>query len=429
MFKYLKAIMLSSFVCLGALAARCEEMPLGVYMSWELAHAYAAENQVSLSDFLDNSLRLCHDRGVNTLWVTNIDAADLPMLQELCRRYEIRLVANACEGKEPGYYADDAAPLRFRIDQMRAAAAPELDYWILSDEPEAGDVAHLNTYAELLRQADPERWHALVVIPKMIHAVIGQVPLDMAAVDPYPFFGPNDPNGPHTPESSRQYFRETTENFIAACAANNVEPWLMPQSFAELWGPYRYEKDGMLTALPGSYLHWITPTVAQTRWQLFESLRQGAQGVIFFQLLPTMLPERGTLPMPDVAWREVLVQEETPAGFAALMTLYGKSTPQFDELGRLFAGLQKHASLLRGVQRLAAAAWPLTCPASVQQASFTQPGDNRKFMILVNDDFAKPAQIQLGDGTFQELLTEKQYRDTLELAPGDGAILVAIEDK
>lgn len=417
-------ILLCGIFVPAATAVEQREFPVGVYLSWELAHAFARENRLPVRDFLDNSLKLCRERGVNTLWVTNIDAGDLPLVRELCNKYGIRLLANSCEGKAPAHYENDAAPLRFQLDRMRKAAGPELDYWIISDEPEGRDAVRLKTYLELLEQYDPEHRSALVVTPQMVESIIGNVPVDMAAVDPYPFFGPGDPNGPHTRESSRNYFRNVGERFVSACRKAGVEPWLMPQSFAELWGPYRYAEDGMMIAMPGAYLHWITPTVEQTRWQLFESIRQGAQGVIFFQLVPTMLPERGNQPSPDVAWRDVLVREETPAGYGALLTLYGKSTPQFDELGRLFPLLREHSAMLRGTKPAEMPEWFAPLPASVCAAAFSQPESGVTFVVLVNDDLDRPARVKMVQAGVTDLVEGEECREFLELIPGGGAILV-----
>lgn len=405
-------------------AAERREFPVGVYLSWELAHAYAQENRLPLLDFVDNCLRLCRERGVNTLWVTNIDAGDLPGVQELCRKHEIRLLANSCEGKVAGYYADDAAALRSQIKRMKEAASPELDYWIISDEPEARDAANLAKYVEILRQRDPGRKCTLVVTAHMVEHIIGKVPVDMAAVDPYPFFGPGDPNGPHTRATSQAYFRSVGERFVAACRRAGIEPWLMPQSFAELWGPYRYAEDGMLIAQPGAYLHWITPTVEETRWQLFESLRQGVQGVIFFQLVPTMLPERGKLPSPDVSWKEVLVRKEVSAGYGALLTVHGKATPQFDELGRLFPILRECTEVLREVRPADLPEWFADLPDSVCAAAFSTQEKAETVLILVNDDLDNSIRVSLAQTGWKDLISGRECRESLELEPGGGAVLV-----
>lgn len=419
--------MLLASMAVSAAEAEHRELPVGVYMSWELAHAYAAENQLPLSDFLDRSLEICRERGVNTLWVTNIDASDLGMLQELCDRYDIGLLANACEGKVASYYRDDAAELRFRAGLMAKAATPALTHWVISDEPEAKDTANLTAFAGILGQSDPERQLALVVTHHAFEDVIGAVPLDMAAIDPYPFFGPGNPNGPHTREASEAHFRSFGERFVRRCREFGVEPWLMPQAFAELWGPYEYRPDGTLVGLPGAYLHWLTPTVAEMRWQLFESLRQGAQGVIFFQLYPTMLPANGGQPVPDVAWKDILAKEETPVGCGALLTLYGKTTPQFDELGRFFPVLRQLSGWLVGARPVADSGWLAAAPKLLSSATFTRKDSGEKFMILVNDDLENPVQVVLGPGTFTDLITRNECREVLELAPGGGAIVTRNE--
>ena len=426
--RFLATFLVMAFLQAASFAADKPEMPVGVYLSWELAHAYAKENQVPLDEFLDQSLALCAERGVNILWVTNIDAADLPSLQNLCERHGISLLANACEGKVPALYEDGASGLRQAVERMADAASPTLGHWIVSDEPEGRHVLGLVEYVEMLRRRDPMRKCSLVVTAGMVREIIGKVPVDMAAVDPYPFFGPGDPNGPHTRESSEAYYRNTSETFVAECRKALVEPWLMMQSFAEVWGPYRYSDDGQLIALPGSYLHWVTPGISEIRWQVFEALRQGAQGLVFFQLVPTMLPENGSLSMPDVPWKDVLVKDETSAGYAALLTLHGKPTPQFDEIGALFRLIRLHSSMLLGARPVVMPEWLGERPATVATAAFAGRQEGRTFVILVNDDLTGSVRVGLSEGGLLNLVTGDPCPGTVELPPGGGAILVKEED-
>ena len=416
--------LLSSLLAMPLPAERKQEMPVGVYLSWELATAYAELNGRQVAEFLDESLALCQQRGVNTLWVTNLDPADLPLVQELCRKHAIHLLANACEGKDDRYYVDNAAPLRARLKRMHGAATPTLTYWVISDEPDGRNVQNLGKYVELLGKIDSGRGRSLVVTHHAIDQVIGRVPLDMAAADPYPFFGPDDPNGPHTTEASIAHFRLVGEHFVDVCRKAGVTPWLMPQAFAEIWGGYRYREDGMLFAQPGSYLHWTTPTIVQTRWQVFESLRLGAQGIVFFQLFPTMLPSAGSQPMPDVPWKDALLEKEMSAGFGGLLTIHGKPTPQFDELGRIYPILKRHAELLSGARPAAAVPnWFSTLPEQVRLATFQTRG-GKVFVVLVNDDFARPGRISLIAENLTELVSDRAQREAVELPPGGGAILM-----
>ena len=401
------------------------DFPVGVYASWELANAYADQNGLPLREFLDSCLAKCRENGVNALWVTNIGVEDLPLVQEVCRKHSIRLLANACEGRVDSYFADEASPLREQVKRMREAASAELDYWIISDEPDVKHAEHLRQYVGILRETDPARHRAFVVTHHMIDALVGKVPVEMAAVDPYPFFGPDDPNGPHTDASSIAHFRGVGEHFVRVCRAAGVEPWLMPQAFAEIWGGYRYDGDGMLYARPGAYLHWITPTVEQIRWQVFESIRQGAQGIVFFQLYPPMLPSFGNQEMPDVPWKEVLLKEGKAAGFGGLLTVHGKSTPQLAELGRIFPLLRKYSELLLGAlpaERVPK--WLGDTPASVCVAAFRQPVGHKVFLVLVNDNFNQPSSVGVLRSDLRDLVSGKMVGAALELPPGGGAILI-----
>ncbi len=406
----------------AACSAQKQEMPLGVYLSWELAHAYSNLNGIPLEEFLDNALQECHKRNFNTLWVTNIDAGDLSILQKPCEKYGITLLANSCEGKADVYYADNAALLRGTVKRMQDAAFDKLAYWVISDEPEKSHVENLNLYAGILRESGMEQGTALVVTAAMIDNIIGHVPLSMAAVDPYPFFGPDDPNGPHTRMASQAHFRNNSMRFVEACRKAGTEPWLMPQSFAEVWGPYEYTAQGELIALPGAYLHWITPTVTETRWQLFESIRLGAQGVVFFQLFPTMLPQNGSLPMPDVPWKDVLMQTPVSAGYAALLTIHGKPAPQMDELGKWYPLLQKNADILCDSVPHPAAEWTKNLPANVSFSTF-KAENNTVYTVVVNDDFDIQAELNIAGYGLYDLLQGLPVTEPCLLPPGGGCIL------
>jgi len=69
--------------------------------------------------------------------------------------------------------------------------------------------------------------------------------------DLYPFFGPNDPNGPHTDEASQWFFRSNAAAMIQAIANKPVVGWIMGQSFTEIWGPREFDDRGHLIGLPG----------------------------------------------------------------------------------------------------------------------------------------------------------------------------------
>ncbi|MCK5023969.1 MAG: hypothetical protein KAS04_07370, partial [Candidatus Aenigmarchaeota archaeon] len=329
---------------------------LGVYLSWEIPERLAKANNVSLEKCLQNLLKLCKKRHVNTLWVTNINYKYLPFMQKLCKDVDIKLMVCSVDGKYPGYFNNNAAPIKRHIDQMVKSANGDdtLVGWVLSDEPKRKTFKNLKIYHELLKKKDPYRFTATVGMWPDAHFVPGETPIQAVAVDLYPFFGPNDPNGPHTDRTSKKFFTRNIMKLVAACEGTSTIPWVMGQCFVEIWGPYEYNEQGQLIALPGSYLHWRSPTVAEMRWQIFESFRLGARGTFIFQLCPVMKYSYSPKIGKNFKWKSALLKERTNAGYAALSTPKGKTTPQFDELGRVYKSLSPLLPIIKRWKKLSA---------------------------------------------------------------------------
>jgi hypothetical protein len=100
--------------------------------------------------------------------------------------------------------------------------------------------------------------------------------------DLYPFFSDGNPNGPNPAHVSRDWYRVQVAMTVKAALEGGKTPWIMPQMFADIWGPWKYDERGEMTILPGGVLHWRGPSVGETRWQAWSALGLGAQGVIYY---------------------------------------------------------------------------------------------------------------------------------------------------
>jgi hypothetical protein len=416
-------------------------VPLGVYLSWERIGANA--QAAGIEPWVDAAKRLdaLQANHVNLLWVTNLGAADLPRLLEECGKRQIKLLPSmdSIEAKVDWRWAAGSTYYDTAIPQVITAAggSQALVGWVLSDEPLLEHIPRLNTLQARFRALDPERFCTAVTMWPQTPTVARQTKLPLICVDLYPFFGPNDPNGPHTDAASQSFFRRNAAAMIEAVGAGPAVGWVMGMCFSDIWGPRRYDERGHLVGLPGSYLHWRAPTLAEMRWQVWETFRSGAKGFVSYTLAPEAPDAKtATLPAADVEWKSVLAKEATDLGPNALTNPDGSVTPQLAELGRLYARLAPQAELFRRWQRLREPL--LEAMGSGQVQAFVDPVAGALYAVVVNDDLQQEqtVSVRLGEAVtaVRDLLADQPLERTddfaggsstvrLRLAAGDGALL------
>lgn len=416
-------------------------VPLGVYLSWERTAACAA--YYGLDRWVDVGKRLdaLAAHHVNLLWVTNMADEDLPRLIEECRKRQIKVLPSMSSiearldwrWEQEGAYYEAVLP---RVVEL-AGDADNLVGWVLSDEPALEHLPRLETLRLRLRELDPQRFCTAVTMWPQTPAVPQQTGLPVICVDLYPFFGPNDPNGPHTDDASKSFFRRNAAHMIEAIGDREAVGWVMGMCFSEIWGPRQYRENGHLIGLPGSYLHWRCPTLAEMRWQVWETFRSGAKGFICYTLAPEA-PDPGTaiLPPPEVEWKQVLAKEATDLGPNALTNPDGSPTPQLEELGRTYARILPHTERIRR--------WRLSkellleAEGSGRSQVFMDPESGQAFAIVLNDNLQEEQTVvvRVGErtGRLKDLPQGREIplqpdflggsaTGEILLAPGDGTIL------
>ncbi len=433
-------------------ADRAPDMvPLGVYLSWERPGACARHYGIDRWEDVGKRLDAIAASHVDTLWVTNMAEADLPRLLAECEKRAIRLLPSmsAIEGKiswrwaDGGRYYDEVIP---RVVKL-AGDSPTLAGWVLSDEPSLEILPRMEELRKRFRSVDQNRFCLVVSMWPQTPEVPKQTTLPVVCVDLYPFFGPRDPNGPHTDGSSRHFFRSNARRMVEAIGQRDVVPWIMPMCFSDIWGPRRYDDRGHLIALPGSYMHWRCPTLAEIRWQIWETIRSGGKGVIFYTLAPEA-PDAKTesLPPPDIAKQNdkiILAKEPTDLGPNALTNPDGTATPQLEEIGRAYRLIAAHKQLIRRWRRTDRPAATVESPVAGQ--CFLDPTTGKYYVVVVNDDFHREqiAEIRLQAGAtgladiVRNRPIELQEPDSadrsrfgrLTLAAGEGAILAIQRDE
>lgn len=417
-------------------------VPLGAYLSWERPAACA--KSLGIDVWVDVSRRLdaIEANHVNLLWVTNMSETDLPRLISECEKRKILLLPSmgTVEARvdwrwEPGssYYEQTLPPL-----VKLAGDSKTLVGWVLSDEPQEKDFPRLETLRQRLRELDPNRFCTSVLMWPQAPLVLQQAKLPVVCVDLYPFFGPGDPNGPHTDDASKSFFRRNARTMLDSLDGHTAVGWIMGMCFSDIWGPRRFDSQGHLIGLPGSYLHWRCPTLAEMRWQVWESIRSGAKGVVSYTLAPEAPdPQTASLPAADVEWKDVLAKTDTDLGPNALTNPDGSVTPQLEELGRAYAAIEPHTPLIRRWQRQNSSAIETSDNGQLQ--TFKDPETNNLYAVLLNDDLqqARDIPIRAGEGVStvadvvraREIPLEKDFAGGsstghIPLAPGEGTVLL-----
>ena len=402
-------------------------VPFGVYLSWERTDACARHYGIDRWEDVGKRLDAIAANYVDTLWVTNMAEADLPRLIAECEMRGIRLIPSmsTIEGKiqwrwhNEGQYYDRVIP---RVVEL-AGESTTLAGWVLSDEPSKAILPRIEELRQRFRKVDPNRFCLVVSMWPQTPHVPKETNLPVVCVDLYPFFGPRDPNGPHTDGASRHFFRTNARRMVEAIGEKDVAPWIMPMCFSDIWGPRRYDDRGHLIALPGSYMHWRCPTLAEVRWQICETIRSGCKGVLFYTLAPEA-PNAKTesLPPPDIAKRNdkiIPAKEPTDLGPNALTNPNGTATPQLEEIGKAYRLLAPHKALIRRWKRTDLLVATVESP--IEGQCFIDPTTGNYYAVVVNDDFhrARVAEIRLKAGTTR--LADVIHNEEIELEDVDFA--------
>ena len=141
------------------------------------------------------------------------------------------------------------------------------------------------------------------------HADIGASRIDRTSTRPVSNSFQERTHGPRG-DSSYAWFDRIVRRIVKATQQHEQTPWVMAQAYQEIWGPSRLEPDGQVTVLPGGGQHWLLPTPAQIRWQVWTAAALGAKGIFFFAYGVPFQPN----PKADPIKEPWAVQKETPTG-------------------------------------------------------------------------------------------------------------------
>lgn len=377
-------------------------VPFGAYWAWERTDRLAAHLGLERWEYVGRQLDLLKTHGLDTVWAVNFGIPDLAPMLQACHERSLRFLPGLgaihydldWRHNNWDYYDEQFAAIREQLD-LAGDAAGALLGWVLCDEPRKEALEGLEELRRRFADFDPERPSLAVTMWPVTPAAIETTRLPILCTDLYPFFGPGDPNGPHTPSASRRFYVANQERYVRALGGTDRVHWIMFQCYAEVWGPWQYDDNYHIIALPGAYMHWVCPTEAQMRWQVWAGLKCGSKGFLCFLGTPTPPdPESSQRKPPEQEiLRPVLATEPTDVGPSGLFSPDGTATPQLVAMGEACRQLAAHRELIRRwvpTQEPLAAAQP---PLSL--GSFAEAEGGRAYVVVVNDEWNADARGQV----------------------------------
>jgi hypothetical protein len=160
----------------------------------------------------------------------------------------------------------------------------------------------------------------------------------------------------------------------------------MPQCFADIWGPWKYNERLEAVMLPGSILHWRQPSVGEVRWQVWSAIGAGVQGFFWYVYLPPPADRPEAKPYVGPTFPQTLAVKTATVvdGTGGMIRPDGTPIPGYLAASGAFAALKPLLPVLRG-------AVPVDPPFGKVSSlgwigGLTNPKLKRTFAAVVNDD-------------------------------------------
>lgn len=432
----------------------------GVYWPFERTWWVAKNAGLDFWTFVENKIReLKEDFNCNMIWVVNISKEETIRFCEIAERYNILifpttmpLVSLYHRGILDIKDIEKAAEESFKL----FGSMKSLGGYVLIDEPTKLVNKQMEIFRKELKRFDKIRDSIVVTMNRDTQSYICQTGFPVVCADIYPFGAERSPNIPNNPDFSRWYYRSVFVSYSEEARKYNKKVWAMPQAFAENWGPWWYDEKMNVVVGKGTYMHWRMPKVEEIRWQIWEALRTGCKGIIFFVYLPCPNDWKGTGDMPSEPpmvqmaeeakrnnWplTENIVKTNLPE---ALLYKDGSPTNHMKEIGRLFNFIKENEKLLFS---LSPAEFPVAfvgSPFKLNTFILDEEDKNIRYIILVNDDpdMKRTATIyflpnvkrvyDMMNRKISELIKDTNgnfLKADFTLEPGDGTLLKVEFDK
>ena len=409
--------------------------PLGVYWPWERTEGLAKRNGLEKWVFVERCLDDLKTHGFDAVWAVNLGIPDLPGLAQRMAARGMRLVPGLAElHYNVDWRRNNWAYLEKESKRAIAAAggSPAILAWALCDEPGRDIVGEMETFRRKFVAWGAKQPAVVVTMWPDSPVYAQEAGFGAVCTDVYPFFSTGNPNGPNLPAVSRAWYRRHAE--IAADAAKKAgrTPWLMPQCFVEIWGPWKYDDRLEAVMLPGAILHWRQPSVGEVRWQVWSAVGAGVRGFFWYVYLPPPTDQPEAKPYVGPAFPPTLaVKAAIPVhASGGLLRPDSSATPEYLAIGEAFAALKPLLPLLEDAVPAGSPLGEVSPPGWI--GGLSNPVLKRALAAVVNDDtdheqllkvrLLKPGEVrELRSG--QVLQREADNTVTVKLGPGDGTLL------
>ncbi len=416
-----------------------DAFPLGAYLPWERVSGMAERNGMEKWEFVEWFLDDLKAHNMDAVWAVNLNIKELPGLAQRVADRQMKLVPALAElHYNIAWRRNNWEYLETKSRAAIAAAgdSPAIIAWALCDEPRKHFVEEMELFRRKFAQWGAKQPGIVVTMWHDTPAYAENADFPIVCPDIYPYFSDGNPNGPNTPGAGRSWYRRHAVNAARLAYANGQTPWIMPQSFSDVWGPWKYDEDGNVVMLPGSVLHWRAPTVGEMRWQVWSALAAGVQGFFWFCSPATPVDRPNAKPYEGKTFPERMIKtEETNLGWpGALVGPNRESTPQYEAAAEAFGEVMKLRPALTGA--VPAKLPMLEMDAPGWAGTLYNPKSQRTFCVVVNDDTDHEQKIKgwvvrahdLRDLRTGEVI--KRGADnivTITLGPGEGTVVEAAE--
>ncbi len=409
--------------------------PLGVYWPWERTAGLAKRNGLEKWVFVERCLDNLKRQGFDAVWAVNLGIPDLPGLAQRMAAREMKLVPALGElHYNVAWRRNNWTYLEKESKRALAAAggSPTVLAWALCDEPRQPLIGEMETFRRKFVEWGATRPAVVVTMWPDSPAYAEQTGFGAVCTDVYPFFSAGNPNGPNTPTSSRSWYRRHAQITAQAARKAGRPPWIMPQCFVDVWGPWKYDEQLNAVMLPGAILHWRQPSVGEVRWQMWSAVGVGIQGFFWYVYLPPPADRAEAKPYVGSTFPPALAVKEAKStgGPGGLLRPDGAATPECLAVAEEFVALRPLLPLLKGAVQSDRPCGKVSPPGWI--GGLRNPHLNRTFLVVVNDDTDHEQTLKLAlpkPRDLRDLLSGKVLKHdpdnnvAVKLRPGAGTLL------
>ena len=387
--------------------------PTGVYWAWERTKMNADYAGMEFWKFVEYSMKSAKENGYDTLWFVNLPGNhEQVKVLSLAEKHGLRVLTNS--DLYTIYYTglDSLGQMDRLADQTvaRIGHFKSLLGYVLKDEPLLCDMASSDYLCQLMKKADPGRDSVVVAMNRPSLTYLRDSKLPIVCTDIYYFADENSTMLPAPRNVGQAEFTNALNLFNLSAERHNKHSWFMGQIFGDVWGRHWY-KDGKYIVYPGCYLHWRMPTEAESQWQIWEALRLGSKGIIFYVYhsdIPLMVPPEKAITPEDkkkvarmdqrakiaASWKTQPLTKKTVEldWSAGMLHPGGKPTKQMVATRSVMKLIRANEALLVNRYR---AEFPVFFAADAMTNVETFRSGDRWFGVIVNRDLDNARNVEV----------------------------------